>query len=332
MIAELVEPVGALLGEGPQLFPDGTVRWVDLLAGKVFIRKDGRSTVAAAYPHEVSKVLPWTHGHLTLTRASIDLVAISGQTVASIDLTAGDDTLRCSDATVLPHGGVAVGIVDRDLAPGRGRLVVVHPDGTIAHVVGHATIPNGIDVMPNGDEVVWVDSPTHTLTRFNIDPDTGNLVNAREWVTLPSGLGVPDGLCADADGGVWVAMWGGGKVIHVDNTGAVDATISLPVDHVTSVAFDVDDTLIITTGSVVLSEEDRVNILGAGGLWGVSASAHGTRGMRPRIATFSPHNSLPSHCARRQPDSALRTLDRESPPQHNRSRRDDDSNKKGFCP
>ena len=293
MIAELVEPVGALLGEGPQLFPDGTLRWVDLLAGKTFIRRDGQSSLAAAYPHEVSKVLPWLHGHLVLTRAGIALVADNGVTVAAIDLTDGDDTLRCSDATVLPHGGVAVGIVARDLAPGRGSLVVVHPDGTIAHVVDQATIPNGIDVTLDG-EVVWVDSPTHTLTRFTINPATGHLSNARNWVTLPPELGVPDGLCADVGGGVWVAMWGGGQVVHVDDRGTIDDAISLPVDHVTSVAFDADDDLVITTGSVALSERARAKTAGAGGLWGVRAGVHGNRGAPPRIATLVAESFSPS--------------------------------------
>jgi len=287
VIAELVEPVGALLGEGPQLFPDGTLRWVDLLAGTAFIRQEGHSSVAARYPHEVSKVLPWVHGHLALTRTGVEMVAESGETVATIDLTAGDSSLRCSDATVLPHGGIAVGIVDRDLAPGRGSLVVVHPDGGITCAVDRATIPNGIDVMPDGVEVVWVDSPTHTLTRFTIDPASGNLVNPREWVTFPPSLGVPDGLCADTKGGVWVAMWGGAQVVHVDKTGTITATISLTVDHVTSVAFDVDDTLVITTGSVALSEDERTQTVGAGGLWGVKASVHGTRGLPPRIATLA---------------------------------------------
>jgi len=206
MHAELREPVRALLGEGPQLFPDGSLRWVDLLRGQVYIRTAGRSRLIATHPHEVSKVLPWSGGHLALTRAGLDAVTRDGVTAWSLDLTGGDDSLRCSDGTVLPDGTIAVGIVDRDLSPGRGQLVRVLSDGEIIRVVEHATIPNGIDVTPDGTALVWVDSPTRTLVRLAIDPHDGSLGAPRSWVVLPHEWGVPDGLCSDDRGGVWVAM------------------------------------------------------------------------------------------------------------------------------
>jgi sugar lactone lactonase YvrE len=295
MRAELLEDTQCLLGEGPRLFPDGSLWWVDLLAGRVFRRQGGgRSTHVASYPGEVSTALPWINGYLALTRRGVVAVSFQGDTVATIDLTEGDASMRCSDATVLPDGGIAVGVVDRDLTPGRGRLIVVHPDGGTTAVVDEATIPNGIGTTPDGSEVVWVDSPTHQLVRFTIDATTGCLTNRRNWVTLSPHLGVPDGLCIDREGGVWVAMWGGGRVIHVDATGHHDGTVDVPVDHVTSVAFDSDDTLIITTGNVALTTEQRGNTPGAGGLWGLPHHAHGTRGLPPRVSTLTPHH-LPAH-------------------------------------
>jgi len=288
MLAEFRERVCALLGEGPQLFPDGALRWVDLLRGEVYVRSDNHSRLTATYPHEVSKVLPWFAGHLALTRAGIEAVTADGAVAWTLDLTGGDDSVRCSDGTVLPDGTVAVGIVDRDLRPGRGSLVRVLGDGASIRVVEGATIPNGIDVTDDGSALVWVDSPTRTLMRLAIDPDDGSLGAPRAWISLPEQWGVPDGLCSDDSGGVWVAMWGGARVIHIDATGSVDATIFLPVDHVTSVAFDVDNALIITSASIVLSESERASTPGAGGLWSVAAPLHGTRGLPPRVATLAP--------------------------------------------
>lgn len=294
MKAELVEDTRSLLGEGPQLFPDGALWWVDLLAGKIFRRAHHHSDEVACSPGEVSAVLPWVSGYLALTRAGVVGFSPSGDTVMTRNLTGGDDTLRCSDAAVLPDGGIAVGIVDRDLAPGRGSLVVVHPDGDTTVIVDNATIPNGIGTTPDGSEVVWLDSPTHTLVRFTFDAATGCLTEPRNWVTLSPDLGVPDGLCVDREGGVWVAMWGGGRVIHLTPNGVHDKTIDVPVDHVTSVAFDAEDTLIITTGTAALPEEDRTTLPGAGGLWALPHHRHGTRGLPPRVATLTPHH-FPSH-------------------------------------
>ncbi len=288
MHAELQEPVRALLGEGPQLFPDGALRWVDLLRGEVYVRSDDHSRLVATHRHEVSKVLPWSGGHLALTRAGLEAVTPDGALAWTLDLTGGDNSVRCSDGTVLPDGTVAVGIVDRDLTPGRGSLVRVLGDGESIRVVDGATIPNGIDVTDDSSALVWVDSPTRTLMRLAIDPSDGNLGAPRAWVSLPEQWGVPDGLCSDDAGGVWVAMWGGARVVHIDASGSVDATVFLPLDHVTSVAFDADNTLIITTASVLLSESERANSPGAGGLWGVAAPLHGTRGLPPRVATLAP--------------------------------------------
>ena len=288
MIAELAEDTRAALGEGPTLFPDGTLYWVDLVAGNVFRRGSRGSARVKSFPYEVSRVLPWQHGYLALTRAGVEAFTSDGEVAFTIDLTDGDDSLRCSDATVLPGGGIAVGVMDRDMAPGRGRLVVVPPSADIETIVDSATIPNGIDVLASGRDVVWVDSPTQTLMRFTIDPATGTLHSPQLWATIASSLGVPDGLCADSGGGVWVALWGGGKLGHITSDGDIDATLAVPVDHVTSVAFDSADTLIITTGNVILSDEEKARTPGAGGEFSVPQSVHKTRGLPPRIATLSP--------------------------------------------
>lgn len=291
VIAELTEDTRAALGEGPTLFPDGSLYWVDLVAGEVFRRDPQGSARVQSFPYEVSKVLPWNRGYLALTRAGVEAFTEDGEASFTIDLTDGDDSLRCSDATVLPGGGIAVGVMDRDMAPGRGRLVVVHPGGDIETIVATATIPNGIDVMGSGRNVVWVDSPTQTLMRFTVDPATGTLHSPQPWANIPWSLGVPDGLCADSGGGVWVALWGGGRVVHITAVGDIDATITVGVDHVTSVTFDSTNALIITTGNVILSDEERSRTPGAGGIFSVPQSIHKTHGLPPRIATLSPQSA-----------------------------------------
>ena len=50
-------------------------------------------------------------------------------------------------------------------------------------------------------------------------------------------MGRPDGIALDADGGVWVAMWGGGEVRRYTPGGDLDVVIRVPVTYPTSVAF-----------------------------------------------------------------------------------------------
>jgi D-xylonolactonase len=68
--------------------------------------------------------------------------------------------------------------------------------------------------------------------------------------------GLPDGLAVDAEGGVWVAFWGGGCVRRLSPSGQVLATITLPVRQVASVTFGgaALDQLYITTARYGLSQ------------------------------------------------------------------------------
>ena len=49
--------------------------------------------------------------------------------------------------------------------------------------------------------------------------------------------GLPDGLCVDADGGVWVALFGGGAIRRYRPDGQLDLHLPLPVTNPTSLAF-----------------------------------------------------------------------------------------------
>ena len=49
--------------------------------------------------------------------------------------------------------------------------------------------------------------------------------------------GRPDGLAVDAEGGIWVALWGGGAVQRYSPEGSLDGAPPLPVSQVTSCCF-----------------------------------------------------------------------------------------------
>jgi sugar lactone lactonase YvrE len=62
---------------------------------------------------------------------------------------------------------------------------------------------------------------------------------------------MPDGLAVDAEGGVWVALWGGSQVRRFTADGMLDDIVELPVSQVTSCAFGGEDwgELYITSAS-----------------------------------------------------------------------------------
>lgn len=56
-------------------------------------------------------------------------------------------------------------------------------------------------------------------------------------------------MAADQEGGVWIALWGGGAVQRYDARGVLTEVIELPVTNVTSCAFGgpAGTTLFVTT-------------------------------------------------------------------------------------
>jgi sugar lactone lactonase YvrE len=283
--AELLFDAQAELGEGLQLSPNGNMTWVDIERGEVHGIAAGATHCLHKMPHPVSKVLPWAHGYLVFGTEHVIGFNPLHQEILRFAVNPRDSNLRFSDGAVLPDGTVAVGIMDLGLAPKRGSLVRILHDWTIEPVLEGATIPNGIGLGPSRDELIWIDSPTQELTRFRFDA-AGQLVRSGTRAVIGRKLGVPDGLCVDSDGGCWVALWGGGKVIRINQSGEIDCEISVGCSNVTSCGFDQNDNLLITTATATLSAGDAI-LPGAGGIWVVPAELHLRHGLVPLQATLS---------------------------------------------
>jgi sugar lactone lactonase YvrE len=130
------------------------------------------------------------------------------------------------------------------------------------------TISNGIGWAPDGSTAYYVDSGTQ-----RIDVCTADLSERRAFVTIAESTGTPDGLTVDAEGGVWVAIWGGSAVHRYSPDGELDQVVTLPVAQVSSCAFGGDDlgTLYITTSAEGLSDPEP----GAGALFAVRPGTTG---------------------------------------------------------
>ena len=93
------------------------------------------------------------------------------------------------------------------------------------------------------------------------------------FVSIPLTTGAPDGLTVDAEGGAWVALWGGHAVHRYAPDGALDAVVEVPVAQVSSCAFGGPDlaTLFITTSAENLADPEPA----AGALFTVEPGVRG---------------------------------------------------------
>ena len=84
---------------------------------------------------------------------------------------------------------------------GPGTVICVRPDGSAIEVAAGMKWPNGMALFDDGRTLVVADSHAKQLLAFQVAAD-GTLSRVRVWAELEH---APDGICADADGAVWVA-------------------------------------------------------------------------------------------------------------------------------
>jgi sugar lactone lactonase YvrE len=113
-----------------------------------------------------------------------------------------------------------------------------------------------LDWSPDDATFYFVDSLRRTIRAFDFEAATGALSAPRVFATLADNDGAPDGLCVDAQGGVWVAVFGGGRLLRYRPDGSLERTVPLPVPQPTSMAFGGADarTLFVTTARAGLDE------------------------------------------------------------------------------
>ena len=136
-------------------------------------------------------------------RVVVRVDAVGQQHVAA-DLSA-ITTCKCNDMVVDAEGKAYVGDFGYDLLggepPAPGVVALARPDGTSVVVATGLHFPNGCVITPGG-ELIVAESAANRLTAFRIEAD-GSLRDRRLFAEL--GGHVPDGICLDAEGAVWIA-------------------------------------------------------------------------------------------------------------------------------
>lgn len=108
---------------------------------------------------------------------------------------------------------------------GPGIVALVRPDGSVVRVADDLQFPNGMALLDGGRTLVVADSYAQQLVAFAVAAN-GTLSGRRAWAELEH---APDGICADADGAVWVASVPGRHCVRVREGGEVSKAI--PVDR-----------------------------------------------------------------------------------------------------
>ena len=249
------EPLGdarAVLGEGPSWDPArGVVWWVDIKGRQLHATALDGSDRAIDVARPLGCVVLRASGGLV--GATPDgFVAIDpedgGLTVLA-EVESDDPETRMNDGKVDPAGRLWAGTMFDNEGPGGGAFYRLDPDLRVSRMLKPVSISNGLDWTDDRREMLYIDTTTLRVDRFEYDLATGGLGARRPWVTIPDGAGFPDGMTLDAEGCAWIALWGGWCVVRFAPDGTPLSRIDVPAASVSSCVFggpDLDQ-LFITT-------------------------------------------------------------------------------------
>ena len=260
---ECVVKAEAIIGESPLWSPhERVLYWVDI-AGQKIHRFNPQTTQSDTFnlPQPVTAVGLRQKGGLVITLAK-NFAFFDPQTEV-LEMLANPEedkpANRFNDAKCDRQGRFwagTMGAVNMD-AP-VGSLYRLDTNLGVTRLQTEVRLANGLAWSPDNRIFYFTESRRYSIYAYDFDAQTGNIHNRRLFVAFDRKAGgIPDGLTVDAQGFIWSALYGGGRVVRYSPAGAVERVVELPVPCPTSCIFGGDnlDVLYITTAREFLTPE-----------------------------------------------------------------------------
>lgn len=241
------------LGEGPVW--NSTIdklHFVDIFGKRVFTY-DPDSNRLESFATELSPgaVIPTNQSSFALAmNDGLYLSNYEGQETRLV-LSLEADILgnRMNDAKCDSQGRLFAGTMGDGSSP-TGSLYLIEKGGS-TKLRDQVTVSNGLAWSPDDSTFYYIDSALNSVLSSNYSIENPSLLNFKTFVEFPDSFGIPDGMCSDSEGGIWVSFFGGSAVHRFAEDGSHTHTIEMPVNQITSCAFKTGTSLLyITTASL----------------------------------------------------------------------------------
>ena len=182
---------------------------------------------------------------------------------------------RLNDAKADARGRIWAGSKDDRDIDASGALYRLDADHTWTRMDDGYGVTNGPAFALDGRTMFHTDSAARTVYRFDLTDD-GSIANKRAFIVFEQDWGYPDGMTVDAEGGLWIAHWGGGRVSRFDEQGRMERSIVLPASQTTNCCFAGQhlDRMFVTSAATGVNEAQ------GGALFEIDP---GVRGLPPHL-------------------------------------------------
>ena len=291
------------LGEGPSWDARrGEFRWLDILGRRLHrYRLEDGDHQSQALDELVSFAAPLTSGDdLLVTEHGLkERDHAHGGVSPWREVEAANPVTRSNDARIDRHGGLWFSTMGKAAEAAAGSLYRLHR-GEVFCLKQDITIPNALCFSPDGRLGYFTDTATGVVMRWALDAegfplrqDGGaflqdgvaarpeQLAEPEPWADFNDDPGNPDGAVIDADGYMWLALWGSGRVARLTPDGEEVGHVRVNADQPSCPAFGGREltTLLITTATEGQREHKEGRQDGATFLFDLSEALPGVRGL-----------------------------------------------------
>jgi D-xylonolactonase len=274
--------VGAELGEGPVWVEREAALWFVDIKSKRLHRFDPLTGLLRGWdaPDQPGFVVP-VRGRGLLAGLKTGLHEFDPETGRFTLHTRVEPHLpdnRLNDAMVAPDGALWFGSMDDQQTRPSGSLYRLSKNGRCIPLDTGYVITNGPAFSPDGRTFYHTDTLERIVYAFDRD-DSGAVSNRRVFVRIEEDGGQPDGTAVDAEGCLWIAVWGGWGIRRYSPSGEVLTKVRVPCSNVTKVAFGGPDyrSVFVTTAWRGLSPAQRAEQPLAGHLFRFETDVPGLR-------------------------------------------------------
>nr|WP_245588688.1 SMP-30/gluconolactonase/LRE family protein [Actinoalloteichus caeruleus] len=235
---EVAVAAQAVLGAAPTWDASAdSLLWVDSFSQEVHRYQPARDQDdVLSVPQIVSAARPRSRGGI-VTNLRDGVALIDTDNTRTWLVYWARDGVRGGEAAVDPSGRLWATTTRADGGGTDGWLVSVEPDGAARVALHGVGLGAGLGWSPDWRLMYFVDATSRRIDVFDFDASTGALGNRREFRAFDRSEGLPGGIAVDAEGCVWVTMYGAGSVRRHTPDGAFDREFRLPVSRPTACAF-----------------------------------------------------------------------------------------------
>ncbi|MEI9994435.1 MAG: SMP-30/gluconolactonase/LRE family protein [Rhizomicrobium sp.] len=267
MTPDCVWNVEAMLGEGPLWVPRDQALWFVDIKKRHIHRYEPATGGKATFDAPESPGFLTPEGDGFIVGLTSGLYRFDPKTSA-FDLLHRVDAdkpgNRINDGARDAADRLWFGTMDNGEAAPTGSLYRLDASGPVA-VEGGIAITNGPCSSPDGKTFYHTDTLKKQVYAYDLGAD-GALSNKRVFATIEDGAGYPDGSVIDAEGCLWLGLYGGWAARRYAPDGKLVSTVRFPCANITKLAL-VGKTAYATTAWKGLDDKARAEQPLAGGLF-----------------------------------------------------------------